>query len=422
MPDSDMPSGGEATTPKGAPKNVPKESASAPISAPAPIPKSPKRKRSEDDTKGGEKKKAKKPPQDPPKRKRAAEEDAKAGRPSKRSKPAPAEKPKGKKQKKPTAKAATGANSTPLKSRGAAKAKDTRPPPPTPTKNKMVKKTEEDKEDTDKEDVKIDQKKVKNAPKLSTSAANSNWRNRDPEEKLGDVKIPARNQALRRLAKLKKTLELRFRDLNQMCFNPYEKAFLDKEKREDRRDPEIVEHLDLIEGLFGRRDNEREDLRRRIMAIKDPKTWEAAEKVMRRRKSKKQQQEEAEPDELVQGLVEVLRSIPALEDHVAKCEARVKRDAKRVRADIALEKKGLRKIETRVYEVPLDRFAATRLESVNKSIKKEDLENAKEMLARDEAPDEGPSGEEEEEKSDDNTEKAGPGGKEYEENPEYIQL
>ncbi|KAK7964384.1 hypothetical protein PG988_011358 [Apiospora saccharicola] len=401
MPDSDVPSGGEAATPKGAPKDAPRENASA--SAPAPTLKSPKRKRPEDDTKGGEKKKAKKPPQDRPKRKRAAEADDKV--------------------EEANCQGRHRRQLHPLKSRGAAKEKDTRPSPPAPAKKKTGKKTEEDKEDTDKEDAKIDQKKVMNAPKLSTSAANSNWRNRDPEEKLGDVKIPARNQALRRLTKLKKTLERRFRDLNQMCFNPYEKAFLDEEKREDRRDPEIVEHLDLIEGLFGRRDNEREDLRRRIMNCKDPKTWEAAEKVLRRRKSKKQKEaEEAKPDELVQGLVEVLRSIPALEEHVAKCDARVKRDAKRVRADIALGKKGLRKIETRVYEVPLDRFAATRLESVNKSIKKEDLENAKEMLARDEAPDEGPSREEEEEKSDDSSEKANSDGKESEESAEYIQL
>ncbi|KAK7934646.1 hypothetical protein PG985_000141 [Apiospora marii] len=416
MQKSDLPGGGEATPPEDAPKDAPKESTSAPAATP-PL-KSPKRKRSEDDTEGGDnKKKAQKPQQDPPKRKRAAEEGDKADKPSKRSKPAPEPKSQGKK-KKPTAKAATGANSTPVKARGAAKEKKT-PPPPAPAKKKADKEKEKDEDD----DGKIDQNKVKSAPKLSTSAANSNWRNRDPEEKLGDAKIPARDQAMRRLNRVKKTLELRFRDLNKLCFDLYEKAFLDKDKGEDRRDPEIVKHLDLVEGLFARRDNEREDLRRRIMAFKDPQTWDEAEKVLRRRKSKKQQkEEESEPDERVQGLVEVLRSIPVLEEHVDKCEARVKRDAKRVRDDIALEKKGLREVETRVYEVPLDRFAAKTLESVNKSIRKEDIEDAKEVLERNEAPDEGPSGEEEEEKSDDSGDKSKYDGQESEESAEYIQL
>lgn len=409
MPKSDVPSGGEATTPKEAPKDAPKEKASSP--AVAPTPESPKRKRTEDNTEGGEKKKAKKPQQDPPKRKRAAEEGNKESKPSKKSKPAPAPKPQGKK-KKPTAKAATGANSTPLKARGAAKEKN--PPLPTPAEK-------------DGDDGKIDQEKVKNAPKLNTSAANSNWRNRDPEEKLGDVKILERDRALRRLNQVKKTLERRFRDLNQLCFDPYEAAFLDKEKGEDRRDPDIVEHLDLLEGLFARRDNEREDLRRRIMAFKDPQTWDEAAKALRRRKSQKRPREEEEedgagPDERVQGLVEVLRSIPALEGHVDKCEARVRRDAKRVRDDIALERKGRREMATRVYEAPPDRFAAKTLESVNRSIRKEDIENAKEVLARDEAPDEGPSEEGEEEESDDGSDKAKSEGQESEESAEYIQL
>lgn len=401
-----MPSVEESTTPK----DVPKES--------APSPKSPKRKRSEGDIKGSGKKKAKKPPQDPPKTKRGAEDDGNPGNASKKSKPAPAEKPKCKTKKK-TAKAASGANSTPVKSRGATKKKD--PPPSTPSKKKADKE-----KGKDGDNGKIDQKKVKSTPKFNTSAANSNWRNRDPDEKLGDVKILERGRALQRLNRVKKTLELLFRHLNKMCFDPYEKAFLDQKKGEDRRDPEIVKHLDLIEGLFAHHDNEREDLRRRIMAFKDTQTWDEAEKVLRRRKAKRQKQqkeeEEAKPDELVQGLVEVLRSIPALEEHVANCEARVKRDVKRVRADIALEKKGLRKIETRVYEVPLDRFAAKTLESLNNSIKKEDLEDAKEILKRDEAPDEGPSGEEEEENSDGTSEKADFDEQVSEENAEYIQL
>ncbi|KAK7959393.1 uncharacterized protein PG986_004247 [Apiospora aurea] len=368
-----------------------------------PAPESPKRKRPLDDQEGSEKKKVKKLSEVPPKRKRAAEEED-TDKASKKSKPTPAEKPKGK--KKSTA-AATGANTTPLKNGG--------------TKAKKA----------DKDTEKIDKQKVQNAPKLDTSAANSNWRNQNPEEKLGDVKIPERDRALRDLNRIKKAIEKQFRELYKRCYDPYEKAFLDVAKREDRRDPEIVRHLDLIEGLFGRRDNEREDLRRRVLAFKDPQAWDEAKLALRARRwkkaaeeegEKKQKKEEGAPvDERVQGLVEVLRSIPALEDHVGKCEARVAKDAKRVRADIALEKKGQRNVETRVYEVPVDRFAAKTLKSVKKSIQEQDVKDAKEMLARAEAPDEGP-GEEEEEKGEKGSEKTSADGQESDGSAEYIQL
>ncbi|KAK8096527.1 hypothetical protein PG999_012471 [Apiospora kogelbergensis] len=370
----------------------------------------PKRRRPADDSEGGEKKRVKTPSQEASKRKRDAEdnEDGK-DKASKRSKPPPPSKKVI--LKKPivtmitvpgqftvTSKdtmtiTATGAS---ISNVGNPKDNDT------PSKGVRFSEQEADKE------------KVKRAPKLGTSAATSNWNNRNPDEKLGDLKIRERERALKRLNEVKKKIEGSFRDLYAKCFDPYEKAYLDTKKGEDRRDPKIAQHLDTIEGLFGRRDNEREDLRRRVLACKDPKVWAEADAICRRiRKDERSWVKDGPPEEQAQVLAAVLRSIPILSSHVDNSEARIKKEAARVRADIRLEKTGKRNVETRHYEVPLDRFAAKTFKSIEKTIDTKDVKSAKEMLERAEAPDESPG---EGEGRDDN------GEDESDDNAEYVQL